>query len=259
MWNMRRGSSVSRGAAASMQKAYYEETSVHFDAWHLKALDEHHSALQWIDFLFPKEQFASILDVGSGTGRAIEFFHARGRRITGAEPSVAQIAQAIKKGIPPGAIVQADGRALPFADGSFDAVCEFGMLHHVSRPELVIGEMLRVARKAVFISDGNRFGQGRPIVRLGKLALYKAGLWSFVELLRTRGRGYHFSDRDGVFYSFSVYDHVRQLADAAEHVWLLPVTEGERRGWFCPLLTHGHVLVCAFKEGFAPAMGRQTS
>jgi SAM-dependent methyltransferase len=259
MWNMRRGSSVSCGAAAATQKAYYEETSAHFDAWHLKALDEHDSALRWIDFLFPKEQFASILDVGSGTGRAIEFFRGRERRITGAEPSAAQIAQAVKKGLPPGVIVQADGRALPFADGSFDAVCAFGMLHHVSRPELVIGEMLRVARKAVFISDGNRFGQGRPIVRLGKLALYKAGLWNLAELLRTRGKGYHFSDHDGVFYSFSVYDHVRQLADAAEHVWLLPVTQGGRSRWFSPLLTHGHVLVCAFKKGFGPAAGKQIS
>lgn len=256
---MKRGRSVSRGAAAAVQKAYYEDTSAHYDVWHLKALDEHDSALQWIDFLFPNEQIASILDVGSGTGRAIEFFHGRGRRITGAEPSAAQIAQAIKKGVPPGVIVQADGRALPFADGSFDAVSAFGMLHHVSRPELVISEMVRVARKAVFISDGNRFGQGRPIARLGKLALHKAGLWNLAEVLRTRGKRYHFSDRDGVFYSFSVYDHVRQLADAAEHVWLLPVTAGDRRGWFCPLLTHGHVLVCAFKEGFAPAMARQTS
>jgi SAM-dependent methyltransferase len=259
MWSMRRSSNLRGNAAAAIQKAYYEDTSAQFDEWHLKAMDEHDSALLWINFLFPKEQVASILDVGAGTGRAIEFFRAGGRNITGAEPSSAQIVQAIKKGIPPGHIVQANGDALPFADGSFDVVCEFGMLHHASQPERVVGEMLRVARKAVFISDSNRFGQGGPAAKLGKLALYKVGLWKLTEFLRTRGRGYHFSAHDGVFYSFSVYDHLKQVSDATEHVWLLPVTQGARRGWFSPLLTHGHVLLCAFKKGFGPAAGTQIS
>lgn len=256
---MSQNAGVRRDVAAAMQRAYYEDTSAHFDAWHLKAADEHASALQWIDFLFSQGQFASILDVGAGTGRAIEFFRARGRDITGAEPSSAQIAQAIKKGIPAAHIVQADGQSLPFADGSFDAVCEFGMLHHVRQPERVIAEMLRVARKAVFISDSNRFGQGRPLARVAKLALYRTGLWKLAEFVRTRGKGYHFSEHDGVFYSFSVYDHLEQVSAAAEHVWLLPVTQGDRRGWCRPFMTHGHVLLCAFKTGFAPAMGTQSS
>ena len=257
---MHRHRRISGSAAAALQRDYYDRTSAYFDAWHLKAKDEHDSALRWIDFLFPNEQLASILDVGAGTGRAIEFFRTRGRQSIGVEPSSAQIAQAIKKGVPARCIVQADGSALPFADESFDAVCEFGMLHHVGRPELVIGEMLRVARKAVFVSDSNRFGQGSLLARLGKLALYKSGLWTFAELLRTRGKGYHVSDRDGIFYSFSVYDHTGQLADGAEHIWPLPVTAGGRgNDWFCPLLTHGHVLLCAFKRGFAPAIGTQMS
>jgi SAM-dependent methyltransferase len=242
-----------------LQRAYYERTSHHFDEWHLQATDEHHSALLWIDFLFPKEQIASILDIGAGTGRAIQFFRDKGRQVAGVEPSSAQIAQAAKKGIPPGHIVQADGAALPFPDNSFDAVCEFGMLHHVERPERVIAEMLRVARKAVFISDGNRFGQGGAIAKLSKLALYKLGVWGLAERLRTRGRGYHFSERDGLFYSFSVYDHLQQLSAAAEHVWLVPVTKGSGGVWSKPLLTHGHVLLCAFKKGFGPPAGSQIS
>jgi SAM-dependent methyltransferase len=259
MRNMTPGRRASDSAAALLQRAYYDRTAAHFDAWHLQAMDEHDSALRWIDFLFPKEQLASFLDVGAGTGRGIEFFRAKGRQVIGAEPSSAQIAQAIKKGLRTDCIAQADGAALPFADQSFDAVCEFGMLHHVGRPELVIGEMLRVARKAVFISDGNRFGQGSPFAKLCKLALYKSGLWNFSELLRTGGKGYHFSDRDGVFYSFSIYDHMRQISRATEHVWLLPVTEGGCGTWFRPLLTHGHVLLCAFKKGFGHPLGSQIS
>lgn len=259
MSDIERGSQARSSTATLLQRAYYERTSRHFDEWHLEAMDEHHSALRWIDFLFPKEKIGSILDVGAGTGRAIQFFRDSGRQVTGAEPSSAQIAQAVKKGIPPGYIVQADGAALPFPDASFDAVCEFGMLHHVERPERVIGEMLRVARKAVFISDSNRFGQGRAIAKLGKLALYKIGLWKLAELARTRGRGYHVSERDGLFYSLSVYDHLTQLSTAVEHVWLLPVTKGSGGVWCKPLLTHGHVLLCAFKKGFGPAVGSQIS
>ena len=259
MAELERNQLATGGAAAQLQRSYYERTSTQFDEWHLQEADEHHSALAWIDFLFADADIGSILDVGAGTGRAIEFFGGRGRRIIGVEPSPAQIAQAVKKGIPPGQIVRADGAALPFADGSFDAVCEFGMLHHAERPELVIAEMLRVARKAVFISDSNRFGQGRLIARFGKFALYKLGLWNLLERARTGGRGYHFSERDGLFYSFSVYDHLRQISQASEHLWLLPVAQGSRGAWLRPLLTHGHVLLCAFKKGFGPPLGSQIS
>jgi len=222
-------------------------------------MDEHDSALLWVDFLFQKERISSILDVGAGTGRAIQFFCDRGRNIMGVEPSSAQIAQAIKKRISQSHIVQADGHCLPFPDSSFDAVCEFGMLHHVEHPQGVISEMLRVARKAVFISDSNRFGQGRTIAKVSKLVLYKIGLWGLIERLRTGGKGYHISERDGVFYSFSVYDHLNQVAKDVEHVWLVPVTQGSRGLLFCPLFTHGHVLLCAFKKGFGPAVGTQIS
>jgi SAM-dependent methyltransferase len=259
MPEIERGSQVRRSAATQLQRAYYERTSRHFDEWHLQAMDEHHSALQWIDFLFPKDKIGSILDVGAGTGRAIQFFRDSGRQITGAEPSSAQIAQAVKKGIAPGHIVQADGAALPFADGSFDAVCEFGMLHHADRPERVIGEMLRVARKAVFISDSNRFGQGGIVAKISKLVLYNMGMWKLIERLRTGGKGYHVSERDGLFYSFSVYDHLEQISQAAEHVWLLPLTSGSRSLRLYPLMSHGHILLCAFKQGFGPTAGSQIS
>jgi SAM-dependent methyltransferase len=251
--------SSAREDAIRLQRAYYERTARQFDDWHLQAGDEHHSALLWIDFLFPKERIGSILDVGAGTGRALQFFGDKGRLVVGAEPSAAQLNEARGKGIAQGRLVRTDGALLPFPDNSFDAVCEFGMLHHVERPERVIGEMLRVARKAVFISDANRFGQGGAVARFAKLALYRLGLWKLGERLRTRGKGYHVSERDGLFYSFSVYDHLVQLAQGSEHVLLLPTTVGGSGLWSRPLWTHGHVLVCALKPGFAPPLGRQIS
>jgi ubiquinone/menaquinone biosynthesis C-methylase UbiE len=43
-------------------------------------------------------------------------------------------------------LVEADGRELPFADGSFDVVCSARTLHHTEGPERVVAEMTRVLR-----------------------------------------------------------------------------------------------------------------
>jgi hypothetical protein len=47
-----------------------------------------------------------------------------------------------------------------YADGAFDVVTAFAVLHHVRRHGRVISEMLRVARRAIFISDTNNYGRG---------------------------------------------------------------------------------------------------
>ena len=59
---------------------------------------------------------------------------------------------------------------------ALDAVCAFGVMHHVKRPAIVVGEMMRVARRAIFISDSNRFGQGSMPARRVKLLLWRFGL-----------------------------------------------------------------------------------
>ena len=111
-----------------------------------------------------------------------------GLSVRGIEPVAARIEEAIqkKRDSKKGIITQGTGEALPFEDASFDVVCCFAMLHHVPRPDAVVREVLRVARKAVIIVDGNRFGQGSWPVRLLKLGLYKAGLWRLVELSKDR-------------------------------------------------------------------------
>ena len=43
-------------------------------------------------------------------------------------------------------LFRADVRALPFDDGSFDTVFDFGTCYHVSRPEAALGEIARVLR-----------------------------------------------------------------------------------------------------------------
>jgi ubiquinone/menaquinone biosynthesis C-methylase UbiE len=140
------------------------------------------------------------------------------------------------------------GESLPFADASFDAVCEFSILHHAANPAAVIREMMRVAKTAVFICDSNRFGQGSLVSRVIKLVLYKTRLWDAYNYLRTGGKRYRITEGDGLSYSYSVYDSFDMLVRWADRVILIP--NGSERGtsWLHPLLNSGAVFVCAFKE-----------
>ena len=122
----------------------------------------------------------------------------------------------------PYAIIQGSGDALAFADKSFDAVGEFATLQHVSDPAAVVSEMLRVTKKAIFLSDCNRFGQGHLLLRLLKLGLCKARLWGASNYLRTSSKGYRITEGDGVAYSYSVYDSFDQIAQWAHRIILVP-------------------------------------
>jgi ubiquinone/menaquinone biosynthesis C-methylase UbiE len=150
------------------------------------------------------------------------------------------------------AIVRGTGEALPFPDRSFDVVCEFAVLHHASNPNAVVREMLRVASKAVIICDSNRFGQGSPLARLAKLALYKTGLWRVFTYVRTRGKGYMITEGDGLAYSYSVYDSFDLIAQWADRIVTVPCGETNHSSWFHPLLTSAGVLLCAIKDESLP-------
>jgi len=46
-----------------------------------------------------------------------------------------------------------DGRTIPFADGSFDAVMLVDVLHHTDAPAMLLREAARVARDSIVIKD----------------------------------------------------------------------------------------------------------
>jgi SAM-dependent methyltransferase len=152
-----------------------------------------------------------VLDVGSGTGRAIEFLESRLTldRIEGVEPVEELRVLAQQRGV---TVIDGDAERLPFDDASFDAVVATGVMHHLPRPSTAVSEMTRVARSAIFISDNNRFGHGSALARRAKLLIHSARLWPLFEVLRTRGRGYMESPGDGVFYSYSLYDSIGTLS-----------------------------------------------
>ncbi len=232
--------------ATTKQQDYYAATAESYADAHLTAGDEHYVALEYALGIMDTVNASSVLDVGAGTGRAVDFIrHARPNfRVVGLEPVAALREKAEAGG---GTFVGGDGQALPFAAEEFDVVMATGVMHHVQDPRPVVEEMMRVAARAVLISDSNRFGQGNSAGRLLKLALYRAGLWPAFDFIRTQGRGYMESDEDGVFYSYSVYDSLPAAITWGSRAFVIP-TNGTSTPTAGALLGATHGLLVATRE-----------
>jgi ubiquinone/menaquinone biosynthesis C-methylase UbiE len=204
----------------NLQRRYYAETAAKYDAMQISAQDEHQFALSILSAMIEYHGIRSVLDVGSGTGRALRYLKARhpGVRFVGIEPVEALRRIGHEAGLSPEELRDGDVNALAAADGEFDLVCEFAVLHHVPQPSRAVAEMLRVARKGIFISDANNLGQGGVLARRLKQTLAALGLWRAFDWLRTGGKGYHVSAGDGLFYSYSVYNDYPQVRAACHTV-----------------------------------------
>lgn len=238
-------------SADKLQHDYYTRTAATYDDLHVHEGDEHTRALRFISGFIQQLAITSVLDVGCGTGRGVKYLHQQHPqiRVHGVEPVPALVEQAIRThNIPPDQISIGVGEYLRFGNASFDAAIEIGVLHHVPRPNAVVAEMTRVARKAIFLSDENRFGVGRLSARLSKLVVYKLGLWGAYFRWRTGGKGYALSEGDGVSYSYSVYDSYDLLARWADTIILIPLSRANPSSWCHPLLTTSHILLCALRE-----------
>ncbi|WP_424099164.1 class I SAM-dependent methyltransferase [Moorena producens] len=211
-----------------IQRRYYAETANKYDSLHVHEKDNHYFALcvmmGAIEFL----DIESMLEVGSGTGRSMLRVKQQCPNliVRGIEPvrELREIAYA--KGISPEALTEGDALQLHFEDGQFDLVCAFGVLHHIRTPEVAIQEMLRVAKKGIFISDSNNFGQGHFLSRTIKQALNSMGLWPVADWIKTKGRGYTISEGDGLAYSYSIFNNYRQIYQSCKSVHLLNTSPG---------------------------------
>jgi ubiquinone/menaquinone biosynthesis C-methylase UbiE len=238
--------------AVEIQRRYYTDTAARYDSMHAQEGCGDPAITKFVSALLQMLEVRSVLDVGTATGRGMRDLKRAlpGVFVCGVEPVAALVDQAAQSGNTAGLqVIRATGDALPFANGSFDAVCEFAVLHHVANPSAVVKEMLRVAKKAVFLCDSNRFGQGSSAAKYIKLALYKSGLWGVYNFLRTGGKGYTITEGDGLAYSYSVYDSFGLISRWADRLILIPSNAGEKgTSWFHPLFNSGGVLVCAMKE-----------
>lgn len=213
---------------AKIQREYYAKTAAEYDQTHVSGIGEHDFALAFLSSMIGFLQVRSVLDIGSGTGRALLELRTShpGIKLVGVEPSAALREVGHAKGISGGELIDGDARNLPFAPGEFDLVCEFGALHHMPDPHRAIAEMLRVARKAIFISDVNNFGQGGALSRAAKQVLNACGLWPAANFLRTKGKGYSISAGDGLFYSYSIFSDYAQISQQCSRVHILNTTPG---------------------------------
>ncbi|MFN5804276.1 MAG: class I SAM-dependent methyltransferase [Opitutia bacterium] len=230
----------------SKQRDYYRRTAGEYEAMHLAEGDEHYVALAFLSAMITHHGFKSVLDVGSGTGRALAYLKARHPdvRFVGIEPVKELREVGYRAGLSVAELVDGDALALPYAAGEFDLVCEFAVLHHVRTPSRVVTEMLRVASRAVFISDCNNFGQGGRLARAFKQALDAVGLWPLANWIKTRGRGYSESEGDGLFYSYSVFNDLPSIRRACRKLHLLNTAGGPSGNLY---RTAPHVAVLGIK------------
>jgi ubiquinone/menaquinone biosynthesis C-methylase UbiE len=239
--------------AVAIQRRYYSETAAKYEQMHAHEGDESAFNARFIEALLQMLGAESVLGVGTATGYRLQDLRNAlpNAFLCGVEPVDALLGIARRNDVlSSGALIRGTGLALPFADKSFAVVCEFAILHHVQQPDVVVKEMLRVAKKAVVISDSNRFGQGGAIARIAKLTMYKTKTWRAFDWLRTKGKGYRITDGDGVCYSHSVYDSYELLASWADRLLMIPTSGEKKMSWFHPLMTGGGVLACAIKEKY---------
>jgi len=158
--------------AIEIQRQYYARTADSYDSMHVAPdqRGEHFLALSVMASLLRYYECRSVLDLGAGTGRTLQWLRQTGLdlKLLGVEPVAEMRKQGHAKGLSPAELIDGDATRLDFASGAFDVVCCFGVLHHIPRPELAVQEMLRVARRMVFISDANNFGQGGRVMRGGE-------------------------------------------------------------------------------------------
>ena len=239
-----------------IKRDYYDRIADVYDS--VAQDDGRQLCVDYISMLLRHKGLVSALDVGCGTGKGMRQLLDAYPRLTlrGVEPTVSLLRQAVRaNSISHQMLTCGMGESLPFKDKSFDAVYEVAVLHHVKRPDMVVQEMMRVARKAIFLADNNRFGHGSVLARFVKLGLYKLKLWPFFRWVQTRGKSYTISEGDGLAYSYSVYDSLDVLSRWADQVILIPTVtqrdpaESTVHSWLSPLLTSSGVLLCAFKSG----------
>ena len=201
--------------------AYYDRTAKGYDRLHGDDHDpEHRRALE---LAWPMMRgVGSVLDVGSGTGRALEWVSRQGwYSLHGIEPS-GQLNAIAQAKLPHADIQNGTGEDLPFADASIDLVMATGIMHHADDPQRVMREMFRVARRYVLISDHNNYAFGGSRARRVRMCLDALGLLKAATFVRHGFRRQGYSEEDGYWYPYSLLNDYALVASLSRRVCILP-------------------------------------
>lgn len=99
---------------------------------------------------------ASILEVGSGTGRFLKYLTSQGfSNLHGVDQSPEMIQEASKQ--VQASLTEGNVYHLPFPDNHFDVVYSVHVIMHVEHPEQMLREMTRVSRRLIIIDMNNRW------------------------------------------------------------------------------------------------------
>lgn len=207
-----------RGSEAyerELQQQLFAQMASRYDATH-QAEDEHGRALAWLASCIVFYGWGSYLEVGAGTGRHLAALLERCPKVhgVGIEPVEALRQESHAHGLAPEQLIAGNGYTLDFPDEAIDVVAAFATLHHVREPARVVGEMLRVARKAIFLSDSNNFGCGSVGMRWLKILARAVHVWPLVDWMKTSGKGYTISEGDALAYSYSVFSNLADIRAA---------------------------------------------
>ena len=208
----------------NIQRSYYKKTADQYEKMHTEdEADEHFFALSCLAGLTNYLKIESILDIGSGTGRGLKYLKklCPKIKIIGIEPVKELREVGYSQGVPKEELIDGDATKLNFKNSEFDLVCEFGILHHIKNNKLVVDEMLRVSKKAIFLSDNNNLGEGSKVNRSIKQILYALRLWKLVDFIKTKGKGYSISEDDGLAYSYSVFNNYQQIKSSCKSVHIM--------------------------------------
>jgi ubiquinone/menaquinone biosynthesis C-methylase UbiE len=102
----------------------------------------------------PLAQIQNALDVGCGDGFSSFYMSRRIPELWAVDRSNRMLRRHPLLGS--GRVFSCDAFRLPFRDNSFDLVYCWELLHHVSNPQSVLREMIRVSRKYVVAAEPNR-------------------------------------------------------------------------------------------------------
>lgn len=120
----------------------------------------------------------TVLDVGTGTGRAAIALARRGAVVTGVDASAEMLAVAERRAREAGAAVsftRGDAHRLEYGDGSFDAVVCLRVLMHTPAWRRVVAELCRVARDRV-VFDYPALLSAAAVQSLARRAALAAGV-----------------------------------------------------------------------------------
>jgi SAM-dependent methyltransferase len=112
----------------------------------------------------------TVLDICCGSGMDAEMLARSGARVAAVDISSGCLDRARARARRYGVtyqLVRADAEHLPFADRSFDYCFVHDGLHHLADPDLAVGEMARVARRGLVITEPADALVTRLPIRLG--------------------------------------------------------------------------------------------